>query len=120
MYSHRPPMMIMTKAFYDDHHKVADQRNDNYAPIKDLKDPQLEKFDEPLPCFGCGIGWFSLLLGFVCPLMWYYATILYIGNYHHKEPRERVGLAASAIVVRVALIFSIVVIVTIIVIVMSD
>jgi len=41
----------------------------------------------------------SLLLGFVCPLMWYYATILYFGNYYHKDPRERAGLAASAIAV---------------------
>ncbi|XVE88669.1 hypothetical protein DITRI_Ditri19aG0087900 [Diplodiscus trichospermus] len=54
-------------------------------------------FDKPLPCFGCGIGWFSLLLGFVFPLMWYYATILYFGNYYQRDPRERAGLAASAI-----------------------
>ncbi|PPR94129.1 hypothetical protein GOBAR_AA26549 [Gossypium barbadense] len=39
----------------------------------------------------------SLLLGFVFPLMWYYATILYFGNYYLKDPRERAGLAASAI-----------------------
>lgn len=31
--------------------------------------------------------------------MWYYATILYIGNYYRKDPRERAGLAASAIAV---------------------
>lgn len=31
--------------------------------------------------------------------MWYYATILYFGNYYHKDPRERAGLAASAIAV---------------------
>jgi len=43
----------------------------------------------------------SFLLGFVCPLMWYYATILYFGNYYHKDPRERAGLAASAIAVSV-------------------
>lgn len=54
-------------------------------------------YDKPLPCFGCGIGWFSFLLGFVFPLMWYYATILYFGNYYRKDPRERSGLAASAI-----------------------
>ena len=31
--------------------------------------------------------------------MWYYATILYFGNYYQKDPRERAGLAASAIAV---------------------
>lgn len=45
----------------------------------------------------------SLLLGFVCPLMWYYATILYFGNYYRKDPRERAGLAACAIAVSVVL-----------------
>ncbi|CAN1147957.1 hypothetical protein LINPERPRIM_LOCUS37811 [Linum perenne] len=54
-------------------------------------------FDKPLPCFGCGIGWFSFLSGFLFPLMWYYATILYFGNYYRKDPRERAGLAAAAI-----------------------
>lgn len=68
-----------------------------YILIKDAEDPHLGLYDKPLPCFGCGIGWFSLLLGFVFPLMWYYATILYFGNYYRKDPRERAGLAASAI-----------------------
>jgi len=36
-------------------------------------------------------------------LTWYYATILYFGNYYHKDPRERAGLAASAIAVSVVL-----------------
>ncbi|XP_077247314.1 uncharacterized protein LOC143887088 [Tasmannia lanceolata] len=54
-------------------------------------------YDKPLSCFGCGIGWFSFILGFACPLLWYYATILYFGNYYRKDPREREGLAASAI-----------------------
>lgn len=31
--------------------------------------------------------------------MWYYAAILYLGNYYRKDPRERAGLAASAIAV---------------------
>lgn len=31
--------------------------------------------------------------------MWYYATILYFGNYYRRDPRERGGLAASAIAV---------------------
>lgn len=40
------------------------------------------------------------LLGFVFPPFWYYATVLYFGNYRLKDPRERAGLAASAIAVR--------------------
>ncbi|KAI4355481.1 hypothetical protein L6164_004250 [Bauhinia variegata] len=87
-----------------------EKRNGDYALLRDSEDIQLGKFDKPLPCFGCGIGWFSLLLGFVCPLTWYYATILYFGNYYHKDPRERAGLAASAIS---ALIFSIAALITI-------
>ncbi|KAI4329133.1 hypothetical protein L6164_021429 [Bauhinia variegata] len=89
---------------------TVEKRNGDYAPLGNSEGTQLGKFDRPLPCFGCGIGWFSLLLGFVCPLMWYYATILYFGNYYHKDPRERAGLAASAIA---ALIFSIAVLITI-------
>ncbi|KAB2007905.1 hypothetical protein ERO13_D10G059000v2 [Gossypium hirsutum] len=69
-------------------------------------------YDKPLPCFGCGIGWFSLLLGFVFPFMWYYATILYFRSYYHRDPRERAGLAASAIA---AMICTIAVIITIVV-----
>lgn len=53
----------------------------------------------PLPSLLCT----SFLLGFACPLTWYYATILYFGNYYHKDPRERAGLAASAIAVSVVL-----------------
>uniref|UniRef100_A0A2N9HG57 Ribosomal protein L18ae family n=1 Tax=Fagus sylvatica TaxID=28930 RepID=A0A2N9HG57_FAGSY len=68
-----------------------------YTHIKDLEDSQLGTYDKPLPCFGCGIGWFSFLFGFVFPLIWYYATILYFGNYYRRDPRERAGLAASAI-----------------------
>ncbi|GER37132.1 ribosomal protein L18ae family [Striga asiatica] len=68
-----------------------------YSLIRGEDDTPLGLYDKPLPCFGCGIGWFSFLLGFLCPLMWYYATILYFGNYYRKDPRERAGLAASAI-----------------------
>ncbi|KAK8654728.1 hypothetical protein V6N13_107328 [Hibiscus sabdariffa] len=68
-----------------------------YALIKDEENFQTGIFDKPLPCFGCGIGWFSFLVGFLCPLMWYYATFLYFGNHYRKDPRERAGLAASAI-----------------------
>ncbi|KAK2353204.1 Ribosomal protein L18ae family [Trifolium repens] len=94
---------------------TATERKGDYVPIRDLEYPQLGKFDKPLPCFGCGIGWFSFLLGFVCPLMWYYATILYFGNYYHKDPRERAGLAASAIA---ALVCTITVVITTLVIIL--
>ena len=98
-----------------------------YTLVKDVDDVENGAYDKPLPCFGCGIGWFSwvesfvlflvltvkspvlftwwylslysFLLGFVFPLLWYYATFLYFGNYYRKDPRERAGLAASAITV---------------------
>ncbi|XP_075489538.1 uncharacterized protein LOC142528369 isoform X3 [Primulina tabacum] len=76
---------------------VADREKGRYALIRDDENSQVGTYDKPLPCFGCGIGWFSFLVGFLCPVMWYYATILYFGNYYHKDPRERAGLAASAI-----------------------
>lgn len=110
---------------------VVDHRNGDYTNIKDAENPQLGMFDKPLPCFGCGIGWFSwvfiallfsislhlspivcldgcifscsLLLGFACPLLWYYATILYFRKYYHKDPRERDGLAANTIAVSATL-----------------
>ncbi|XVF25180.1 hypothetical protein REPUB_Repub13aG0191100 [Reevesia pubescens] len=82
-----------------EHSTETEHQSGEYALIRDAEDLQLGMYDRPLPCFGCGIGWFSLLLGFVFPLMWYYATILYFGNYYHKDPRERAGLAASAIAV---------------------
>ncbi|XP_074269376.1 uncharacterized protein LOC141592548 isoform X2 [Silene latifolia] len=68
-----------------------------YSLIKDVEDYQAGIYDKPLPCFGCGLGWFSFLLGFVCPVMWFYAAFLYLGSYYRKDPRERAGLAASAI-----------------------
>ncbi|XP_073150256.1 uncharacterized protein [Henckelia pumila] len=76
---------------------VADREKGRYSLIRDEENYQAGTYDKPLPCFGCGIGWFSFLVGFLCPLMWYYATILYLGSYYHKDPRERAGLAASAI-----------------------
>lgn len=133
---------------------AVDREKGKYSLIRDVEDFQMGAYDKPLPCFGCGIGWFSwalfspcfslnlslehiyfqllfeyfisiygcfffwhptwlclcqslkgslivfsFLLGILCPLMWYYATILYFGNYYRKDPRERAGLAASAIAV---------------------
>ncbi|KAI3941210.1 hypothetical protein MKX01_029784, partial [Papaver californicum] len=75
-----------------------DRGKGDYIRIRDDNDPRVELSDKPLPWYGCGIGWCSYLLGFVFPLMWYYATILNVGNYYRKDPKERVGLAASAIV----------------------
>ncbi|CAG7910268.1 hypothetical protein HID58_038482, partial [Brassica napus] len=68
-----------------------------YTAVKVAEDMETGVYDKPLPCFGCGIGWFSFLLGFVFPPLWYYATFLYFGNYYRRDPRERAGLAASAI-----------------------
>ncbi|XP_044471046.1 uncharacterized protein LOC123200029 [Mangifera indica] len=76
---------------------ATDRNKVKYTLIRDPEDFQAGIYDKPLPCFGCGIGWFSFLVGFLFPLMWYYATFLYLGNYYRKDPRERAGLAASAI-----------------------
>uniref|UniRef100_A0A803LDC0 Uncharacterized protein n=1 Tax=Chenopodium quinoa TaxID=63459 RepID=A0A803LDC0_CHEQI len=73
------------------------EKKGDYTLIGDGGDQLLGLYDKPLPCFGCGIGWFSFLLGFIFPLMWYYATILYFRNYYRKDPRERIGLATCAI-----------------------
>ncbi|XP_058090335.1 large ribosomal subunit protein eL20z-like [Magnolia sinica] len=77
--------------------------------IRDADELQGGTYDKPLPCFGCGIGWFAFLLGFVFPPMWYYATILYFGSYYRKDLRERLGLAVSAFA---ALIFSVAALIT--------
>ncbi|KAH7565535.1 hypothetical protein JRO89_XS09G0224000 [Xanthoceras sorbifolium] len=71
---------------------IVDLKKGEYVRIIDAEDPQFGMYDKPLRCFGCGIRWFS-----------YYATILYFGNYYHKDPRERSGLAASAIAVSMTL-----------------
>lgn len=76
---------------------AGDREKGKYTILRDVEDYQMGLYDKPLPCFGCGIGWFSFLLGFGFPLTWYYATILYFGNHYRKDPRERAGLAASAI-----------------------
>ncbi|GJV02181.1 60S ribosomal protein L18a-like protein [Tanacetum coccineum] len=52
-------------------------KSGNYRLLEDVEDNRLGYFDQPLPCFGFGIGW-----------SW---------NYYQKDPRERTGLAASAI-----------------------
>ncbi|CAD5194560.1 unnamed protein product [Musa acuminata subsp. malaccensis] len=80
-----------------------------YILLRDDEDPRLARFNRRLPCFGCGIGWSSLLLGFLCPLIWYCAAILYLCKYYDNDPRERSGLAASAIA---ALVSTIVVLIT--------
>ncbi|URD91406.1 hypothetical protein MUK42_28557 [Musa troglodytarum] len=71
----------------------------SYILLRDDEDPRLARFNRRLPCFGCGIGWSSLLLGFLCPLIWYCAAILYLCKYYDNDPRERSGLAASAMAV---------------------
>lgn len=39
------------------------------------------------------------LVGFFFPFAWYLATFLYLTSYYRRDPRERSGLAASAIAV---------------------
>ncbi|KAK3164081.1 hypothetical protein QOZ80_1AG0012430 [Eleusine coracana subsp. coracana] len=75
-----------------------------YTLLRDEENPRLAIFERRLPCCGCGIGWSSFLLGFLCPLIWYFPAILYCCKYYNKDPRERPGLAASAVA---ALIFTI-------------
>ncbi|XP_054821893.1 uncharacterized protein LOC129320454 [Prosopis cineraria] len=74
-----------------------DREKGKYALLKDTEDYQQGIYDRPLPFYGCGVGWFSFLVGFLCPLMWYYGTILYFQKHYRKDPRERAGLGASAI-----------------------
>ncbi|XP_073052389.1 uncharacterized protein [Primulina eburnea] len=89
---------------------AADKVKGKYTLIRDEDDSQLGIYEKPLPCFGCGVGWFSFLVGFLCPLMWYYATILYFRNYYRRDPRERAGLAASAIAAMACTILLIIII----------
>ncbi|KAI3784098.1 hypothetical protein L1987_43190 [Smallanthus sonchifolius] len=59
---------------------------DRYSLIRDPNDFQQGIYDKTLSCFGCGV-------------RWYYAAFLYFGNYYLQDPRERAGLAASAIAI---------------------
>lgn len=38
---------------------AAEQIKGEHVPTSESENPLLGKFDQPLPCFGCGIGWFS-------------------------------------------------------------
>lgn len=51
----------------------------------------------PLPCCGCGIGWWSFLMGFVFPLFWYYGAFRFFAPQYRSELRERPGLAACVV-----------------------
>ncbi|XP_051180886.1 uncharacterized protein [Lolium perenne] len=77
--------------------------------LGDEENPRLAMFERRLPFFGCGIGWCCFLLGFMCPLIWYIAALLYCCKYYNRDPRERPGLCASAFL---AIIFTAVTIVT--------
>ncbi|KAG6586492.1 hypothetical protein SDJN03_19225, partial [Cucurbita argyrosperma subsp. sororia] len=90
------PSARLCSIFKGQEKDVSDHTKNKYTLLKDVEDLQIGLYDKPLPCFGCGIGWFSFLLGFLFPIMWYYATILYFWNVR-RDPRERAGLAASAI-----------------------
>uniref|UniRef100_A0ACD5TQ26 Uncharacterized protein n=1 Tax=Avena sativa TaxID=4498 RepID=A0ACD5TQ26_AVESA len=80
-----------------------------YTLLGDEENPRLGMFERRLPFFGCGIGWCCFLLGFLCPLIWYIAALLYCCKYYDRDPRERPGLCASAFL---AIIFTAVTIVT--------
>uniref|UniRef100_A0A1J3ESF7 60S ribosomal protein L18a-like protein n=1 Tax=Noccaea caerulescens TaxID=107243 RepID=A0A1J3ESF7_NOCCA len=103
---------------------IEEEKKGKYSLIGDANeedsdsdsDSELGLFYKPLPCFGCGIGWFSFLLGFVFPFAWYFATYLYFTNCYRRDPRERSGLAASAIA---ALIFTVALVITVLVLVFS-
>jgi len=60
-------------------------------------DPYVGIYDQPLPCCGCGIGWFSFLVGFIFPLLWYYGSIRFFWTQRQNDPTARPGLAACAI-----------------------
>ncbi|GAQ86480.1 hypothetical protein KFL_002910180 [Klebsormidium nitens] len=51
-------------------------------------------YDRPLPCCGCGIGWFLFIFGFFFNLLWYVGAILW---FFPHNPRERPGLTASLV-----------------------
>ncbi|XP_073043366.1 uncharacterized protein [Primulina eburnea] len=41
---------------------AADKVKGKYTLIQDEDDSQLGIYEKPLPCFGCGVGWFSFLM----------------------------------------------------------
>lgn len=41
---------------------VSDHIRSKYTLLRDVEDSQVGLYDKPLPCFGCGIGWFSWVL----------------------------------------------------------
>ncbi|KAI4377455.1 hypothetical protein MLD38_015076 [Melastoma candidum] len=95
--------------YYTGSKDASERERGRYTLIKDADDGQFGMYDKPLPCFGCGIGWFSFLVGIICPPMWYYATVLYFGNFYRKDPRERAGLAASAIAAMISTVLLLVI-----------
>uniref|UniRef100_A0A0E0KZ81 Uncharacterized protein n=1 Tax=Oryza punctata TaxID=4537 RepID=A0A0E0KZ81_ORYPU len=75
----------------------------HYLQMKKIRDWQCLRDDFP-----------SLVVelvgaGFLCPLIWYIAALLYYCKYYNRDPRERPGLAASAFL---AVIFTAATIVT--------
>lgn len=39
--------------------EAEDREKGKYTLIRDVEDLQTGFYDKPLPCFGCGVGWFS-------------------------------------------------------------
>ncbi|KAK6151983.1 hypothetical protein DH2020_014618 [Rehmannia glutinosa] len=67
---------------------AVDREKGKYTLIRDEDDSQLGLYDKPLPCFGCGIGWFSFLVPFDVVLCYN----LVLGNYYRKDPRNELDL----------------------------
>lgn len=38
---------------------AADRDKGKYTLIRDVENLRTGIYDKPLPCFGCGVGWFS-------------------------------------------------------------
>lgn len=47
--------ILMSTGFLKDDNQ---HQNEDYASIRGVEDNHLGIYDKPLPCFGCGIGWF--------------------------------------------------------------
>uniref|UniRef100_A0A452Y587 Uncharacterized protein n=1 Tax=Aegilops tauschii subsp. strangulata TaxID=200361 RepID=A0A452Y587_AEGTS len=67
----------------------------HYLAMKKIQDWQCSK--DAFPSLVVELDGVGFLLGFLCPLIWYIAALLYCCKYYNRDPRERPGLAASAL-----------------------
>eukprot|EP00250_Pteridium_aquilinum_P035068 c8560_g1_i1 orf=194-544(+) len=96
----------------------SETENGGYTLLEDgeFVDSYGGMFDQPLPCFGCGIGWFLFLLGIIFPVAWFIGTFLYLISYYKSDPRERAGLGACA---AAALICSVIIFIIVLIVVLK-